>query len=80
MGRWKQVKLAPVTTKKREALKIADDYLRHINQSLDSIGSATNFATYVSDTYISAVLPLMATSTRIRYQGVINNYLMSPFR
>jgi len=78
MGSWKRVTLAPVT-RKGEVLKIADEYLRHIDQSLDSIGSATNFSTYVNDTYIWIVLPLMPTSTRIRYQGVINNYLMPSF-
>ncbi len=50
-----------------------------INQSLESIGSATNFATYVNDTYIPVVLALMATSTRHRYRGIINNYLLPKF-
>jgi len=75
----KRIKLAPATMKEREVLKIADEYLRPMNQSLQSIGSATNFTTYVNDTYIPVVLPLMATSTRIRYQGVINNYLLPTF-
>src|SRR5271165_1258516 len=75
----KRIKLAPADMKEREVLKIADEYLRPINQSLESIGSATNFATYVNDTYIPVVLPLMATSTRDRYRGIINNYLLPKF-
>ena len=39
----KRVKLAPADTKEREILKIVDEYLRPINQDLESIGSATNF-------------------------------------
>ena len=65
--------------KEREVLKIADEHLRPINQSLESIGSASNFSTYVNDTYIPVVLPLMATSTRDRYRGIINNYLLPKF-
>jgi hypothetical protein len=65
--------------KEREVLKIADEYLRPINQNLESIGSATNFSTYVNETYIPVVLPLMATSTRDRYRGIINNYLLPHF-
>ena len=59
----KRVKLAPADTKEREVLKIADEYLRPINQNWESIGSATNFTTYVNETYIPVMLPLMATST-----------------
>lgn len=47
----KRVKLAPADTKEREILKIVDEYLRPINQNLESIGSATNFTTYVNETY-----------------------------
>jgi integrase len=75
----KRIKLAPADMKEREVLKIADEYLRPINQDLESIGSATNFSTYVNETYIPVVLPLMATSTRDRYRGIINNYLLPEF-
>ena len=50
----KRVKLGPADTKEREVLKIVDEYLRPINQNLESIGSATNFTTYVNETYIPA--------------------------
>ena len=33
----------------------------------------------MNDTYIPVVLPLMATSTRPRYRGIINNYLLPKF-
>jgi integrase len=77
--RKKRVKLAPANMSVREVGKVADEYLRHLNQGLESIGSATNFTTYVNDTYIPVVLPLMAASTRSRYRGIINNYLLPKF-
>ncbi len=75
----KRIKLAPATMKEREAQKIAAEHLRPMNQGLESIGSATNFTTYVNGTYIPVVLPLMATTTRSRYRGVIKNYLIPAF-
>ena len=63
----------------REVRKIASEHLRPLNQGLESIGSATNFSTYVTETYIPVVLPLMANTTRGRYRGVINNYLIPTF-
>jgi hypothetical protein len=59
----------------REVKKIAAEYLRPMNQGLESLGSATNFSKYVEDTYKPIVLPLMASSTRSRSAGVIKNYL-----
>jgi hypothetical protein len=53
----------------RDAKREADEKLRPMNQSLESIGSATNFKTYVNETYIPVVLPLMATSTQARYRA-----------
>jgi integrase len=75
----KRIKLAPATMKEREAQKIAAEHLRPMNQGLESIGSATNFTTYVNGTYIPVVLPLMATTTRNRCRGVIKNYLIPAF-
>ncbi len=75
----KRIKLAPATMKEREVKKIAAEHLRPMNQGLESIGSATNFTTYVNGTYIPVVLPLMATTTRNRYCGVIKNYLIPAF-
>ena len=77
--RQKRVKLAPDAMNYRDVLKIRDEKLRPINQSLESIGSATNFTDYVNHTYIPVVLPLMATSTQGRYRGIINKYLLPAF-
>jgi integrase len=73
------VKLAPASTLEREAKKISAEYLRPLNQGLESLGSATNFAKYVNDTYKPIVLPLMAKSTQDRYVGIIKNYLEPAF-
>jgi hypothetical protein len=75
----KRIRLAPATMAEREVRKIASEHLRPLNQGLDSIGSATNFSTYVNETYIPVVLPLMANTTRSRYRGVINSYLIPTF-
>jgi integrase len=73
------IKLAPATMSEREVKKIAAEYLRPMNQGLESLGSATNFSKYVEDTYKPIVLPLMASSTRSRSAGVIKNYLEPTF-
>ena len=77
--RKERVKLAPATMPEREVRKLAAEHLRPLNQGLESLGSATNFATYVNDTYIPVVLPLMATTTQSRSRGVIQNYLLPAF-
>ena len=74
-----RVRIAPASVGEREAQKIAEEYLRPINQGLQSLGSATNFNSYVTETYIPVVMPLLAKSTRDRYQGVIANYLSLAF-
>jgi len=73
------VRIAPAEKSFREVQKIAGEYLRPINQGLESIGSATNFNRYVETTYIPIVMPLLAKSTRDRYRGVIDNYLQPAF-
>ena len=73
------VRIAPATMSEREAQKVAAEYMRPINQGLQSLGSATNFNSYVTDTYIPVVMPLLAKSTRSRYEGVIDNYLSPAF-
>ena len=72
---WK--KLAPATTPYREIKKIADEIIRPLNTEL-SVGSATPFRK-MTDTYIEAVLPTFAKTTRDRYSGVINNHLLPAF-
>ena len=75
----KRVRLAPATMSEREVRKIAAEYLRPLNQGMQGIGSATTFAHYVEHTYIGVVMPLLARSTRDRYEGVLENYLLPTF-
>ncbi len=75
----KRVKLAPATMPEREVLKIAAEHLRPMNQGLQTIGSATNFGEFVDQIYTPVVLPNMARSTQIRYEGVIKNHLKPHF-
>jgi hypothetical protein len=70
----RRIRLAPATMPEREVRKVASEHLRPINQGLESIGSATNFARYIEETYKPLILPLMATSTRSRSEGIIRNY------
>jgi hypothetical protein len=58
-----RIKLAPATMGAREVQKLAAEYLRPLNQGLETIGSATNFQHYVETTYIPVVMPSMAKST-----------------
>src|SRR5215469_328627 len=75
----RRVRLAPATVPEREALKIAQEFLRPLNQGLELIGSATKFQHYVLNTYIPVVMSLMAKSTQDRYQSVLNLYLLPTF-
>ena len=75
----RRIRLAPATMPEREVRKVASEHLRPINQGLESIGSATNFARYIEETYKPLILPLMATSTRSRSEGIIRNYLLPAF-
>ena len=75
----KRKKIAPASMPEREVRKIAAELLRPLNQGLESIGSATNFTTYVRETYMPVVLPLMAKSTQDRSAGIIGNYLIPVF-
>lgn len=75
----KWVKLAPATMGEREVKKVAAEYLRPLNQGLETIGSATNFKHYVETTYKPVVMPLMAKSTQDRYASVLELYLLPAF-
>jgi integrase len=75
----KREKLAPASMPAREVQKIADERLRPLNQGLISVGSAVNFREYVQSTYIPTELPLLATTTRDSYQGVIAKHLEPRF-
>src|ERR1022692_2457499 len=75
----KRLKVAPATMGEREAKKIATETLRPMNQGLESIGSATQFGAYIASTYRSTVLPLLATTTRNNYEGVLRKHLLPMF-
>ena len=74
----KRVKVAPVATSAREVQKIANEMLRPMNQGLESVGSATPFGTYIETIYRPTVLPLLASSTRKNYNGILRKSLV-PF-
>ena len=78
--RKKRQKLASVTMKEREVLKVASEFLRPINQGFVNIGSATTFRDFVDGTYNPVVMPQMAKSTK-RFGGraVLKNYLTPQF-
>ena len=75
----KRVRLAPAAMSEREVRKIAAEYLRPLNQGIQTIGSATNFTHYIQHTYFAVVIPLMAKSTSIRSVGILENYLIPAF-
>ena len=77
--RRKRVRLAPATMPEREVKKIAAEFLRPMNQGLAPIGAAVGFGEYVETIYKPTVLPLMAQSTRLRYESVIKLYLNPAF-
>jgi integrase len=74
-----RARIAPASMAEREVRKVAAEYLRPLNQGLQSLGSATNFSSYIDETYVPVVMPLFAKSTQNRYQGVIDNYLRPAF-
>jgi integrase len=75
----KRQKLAPTSTPEREVKKIAAEFLRPMNQGLQSIGAATGFEEYVDSAYIPVVLPQMARSTQLRSLSVIKIHLRPHF-
>lgn len=75
-----RVRLARLSeASKRKAEKLKDEYLRPLNASLSAVGSLRSFKTFVGDTYVPLELSNWAITTRQRYQGVIDNYLMPAF-
>jgi integrase len=75
----KRMKVCPASTPEREARKIANEMLRPMNQGLQTIGSATQFAEYVNGTYKPVVLPLLASTTKASYEGTLEKYLIPVF-
>jgi integrase len=75
----RRVRLAASTVPEREVKKIATEYLRPLNQGLESLGSATNFEHFIETIYKPVVKPLMATTSFDRTRGVLDNYLLPAF-
>jgi integrase len=71
--------LPPSLISQREVKKIATEYLRPLNQGLESLGSATNFEHFIETIYKPVVKPLMATTSFDRTRGVLDNYLLPAF-
>src|ERR1700730_2144225 len=59
----KRIRLAPASMQFREVQKLKAEYLRPLNQSLISEGSATPFECFVRTVYNITELPLKASST-----------------
>src|SRR5262249_45064688 len=75
-----EAKLGPASLPEREALKIADELLRPLNQGLESIGSATNFNHYVDSTYIPVGFTVVGKRTTGRTEGGVRKFLPASFR
>lgn len=82
-GKWittrTRVDLGPATMSFTQAKKEAAEVVRPLNQGLESPGSGITFKHYVDTVYIPTELPLMASSTQDRSQGVLKNYLVPAF-
>ena len=68
-------RLCEASVSERTVLKLRDEHLRPLNQGLQGVGAATNFTAYVDGTYCTTYLPLLASSTQSRTNGVIKKYL-----
>lgn len=75
----KRIRLAPVDMPVREVQKLKAEHLRPLNQGLISAGSATTLENFARTVYITTELPLMASTTQDRYEGIIDNYLVPSF-
>ncbi|HZW91585.1 MAG TPA: tyrosine-type recombinase/integrase [Candidatus Eremiobacteraceae bacterium] len=77
--RQKRVRLAPLDTHWRKVLRLRDEYVKPLNQGMLAWGSATDFNTFVQQTYIPLEMPLLAKTTQQRYRGVLDKYLLPRF-
>jgi integrase len=77
--RQRRIRLAPLDTKWRKVLRLRDEYIQPLNQGMLAWGSATNFNTFVQQTYIPSEMPLLAKTTQQRYRGVLDKYLLPRF-
>jgi integrase len=75
----KRIRLAAKSMPIREVQKLKAEYLRPLNQGLISEGSATPFESFVRNVYVVTELPLLASTTQPRSQGIIDGYLIPTF-
>jgi len=74
-----RLKLAPADMPVREVQKIAAEKLQPVNRGLVLTGPAMNFGDFVTDIYEKTYLPLLSSSTRESYRGMISKYLKPEF-
>jgi integrase len=74
-----RLKLAPADMPMRQVQKIAEEKLHPMNQGLVLTGSAMAFNDFVTNLYDKTYLPLLSSSTRDSYNGVISKYLKPEF-
>ena len=74
----KREKLASAEMPEREVRKIAAEFLRPLNQGLETIGSAMKFDDFV-EKYKVTMFPTFTKGTRERYSGIIRVYLSPTF-
>jgi integrase len=60
-------------------LRLRDERVKPLNQGMLAFGSATDFKTFVQQTYIPIEMPLLARTTQQRYRGVLEKYLLPQF-
>jgi len=77
--RRERLRIAPASKGEREAARIVAEVLRPMNQGLETIGSATNFKHFVDNVYVPLIMSTLATTTKDRYEGVLDNYLIPSF-
>ncbi len=75
----KRVKLGLASLGQRQAQKLADEQLAPINAGLITLGSATNFTTYVNNEYKLRYLPKRAKPVQDCYASMIDNHLIPAF-
>lgn len=68
-------KVALLTVKKREALKLAALKLEELNQQPITLGAAMSFTEFADTMYTPVILASFPKSSRDRYQGIIDNHL-----
>jgi integrase len=64
---------------KRQAMKIADEFLRPLNLGKITPFSTVLFRDFIEKQFIPNAFPTLKTSTRRRYQSTINNHLLPAF-